>query len=111
MLGFTCYAISFAYLFFMKTKDEAPSHLERYLQLITARGFGVERIRMDSDTIFKSEDMRELLGQYMVTAEYANPHTPTENGLQERTWGMLMPVMEAMLQTAQLPKTCVRTYT
>ena len=60
---------------------------------------------MDSDAVFKSEDWRELLGQYTVTAEYANPYTPTENGLQERTWGMLMPIMEAMMHTAQLPKT------
>ena len=53
MPGFTCYGTSFAYLLFMKTKDEAPIHLERYLQLITSRGLSVERMRMDSNTMFK----------------------------------------------------------
>ena len=64
----------------------------------------MDYLRLDSDAVFKSADWREILGQYTVTAGYSNPYTPTENGLQERTWGMVIPAAPAMLRTTGLPK-------
>lgn len=53
---------------------------------------------------FKSVDWRETLQQYDAQPSYANPYTPTENGLQERTWGIIMPAAQALMKTTEAPR-------
>ena len=105
ILGFTCYSTSYAVIYRMRTKDEAPRYLQQFLAWAYREHHPVHEIRCDSDAVFKGRDFREVAHQSDTAISYSAPYTPTENGLQERTWGIIMPMVRAMLSTAELPQT------
>ena len=103
VLGFTDYRTRWANAYLMRTKDEAPTHLASYLRWVRNLHYNVEHIRCDSDTVFKGADWCTILQEDGIDITYSAPYTPSENGLAERTWGIVMTRAKAMLATSGLP--------
>lgn len=103
-LGFTCYNTSYVHIHLIHTKDEAPpTHPEKFLSSIRRRGFSVEILRSNSNVVFKSANWKETMRQFDAEPTYANPYTPTENGLRERAWSIIMPTAHALMKATHAP--------
>ncbi len=105
MLGFTCYRTGYLNLYLMRTKDQSPKMLQKYLEWITNQNRQVRYLRCDSDPVFKGDDFKLVSDYFAVDVSYSTPYTPTQNTIAECRWGMVAPAARAMLHTTQLPAT------
>ncbi len=105
VLGLTCYKTSYTVIYLMKTKDEAPLMVDKYLRWVTKSNYQVVHMRCDSGPVFKGDAFRDTIQDFNVDPSYSALYTPTQNTIQERQWGVITPYVRDMLHTSQLPET------
>jgi len=92
------------WVYFMKTKDELPDVLERFLTKVCTDGKQVKVFRSDSGTEYLSAAFRGVLAQFGPTRpESSAPYFQCQNGLAERMVGTLKRRALAMMHARNVP--------
>ena len=105
VLGATCLGrSSLTFAEYLATKGEGNKALRRILLKIRRLGFTVKRLRMDNDKVFTSASVQAMCEAQGIVVEYSAPDTPSQNGVQERTWRSIANSVRTMLSHARLDK-------
>jgi hypothetical protein len=67
-------------------------------------GYTVRRLWVDNDTVFLGNAFRSLLDEFHIAVEISAPCAHWRHGRIERQWGTLVPMAQAMIRQAALPK-------
>ena len=93
------------WLFLLKFKHEASSHLKSFHKMIqTQFGKDVKRIRCDNGGEFTSNEMLSFYQENDILLETTCIHTPQQNGVVERKHRHLLEMARALRFEAKLPK-------
>ena len=85
VFGATCYATSFTFAVFLKSRSSAVDCLQKLSGLAQSYGFKLLALRMDNDSAFHSAAFTTLISQLGLRPEFAAPNSQHQNGLQERS--------------------------
>ena len=89
---------------FLKTKDQALPGLKNFVKYVQTQFNITPRIiRSDNDGEYDSEEARDWLKSMGIIQELTMPDCPEQNGLNERTNGILLIRARAQLIAAGLP--------
>ncbi|KAL1955685.1 hypothetical protein VTO42DRAFT_8230 [Malbranchea cinnamomea] len=98
-------ATRFRWVYFLKTKAEAPTRLQKWIEFIKNLGFRPPAyIRSDVGGEFRSSEGQRLLQEQGIIWEPTAPYSPEQNGVSERGIRTIMARTRAMLLDANLPK-------
>ena len=89
VFGATCYATSFAFFIFLKSRSSASDCLSRLNGLAKSYGFQLRTLKLDNDSCFHSHDFTSSMDNFGIRLEFTSPNSHHQNGLQERSWGTL----------------------
>nr|GFB16613.1 retrovirus-related Pol polyprotein from transposon TNT 1-94 [Tanacetum cinerariifolium] len=88
----------------LRSKDEAPDFIIRFLKMIQVRlKVPVRRIRTDNGTEFVTQTLREYYEQVGISHETSVARSPQQNGVVERRNRTLIEAACTMLIYAQAP--------
>ena len=91
---------------FLKRKGDALPHLKNFVQYVQVQFKTIPRIiRSDNGGEYDSEDAREWMTSMGIIQELTMPESPEQNGIDERTNGILLSRARAQLIAARLPET------
>ena len=89
---------------FLKKKDDALPRLKNFVQYVQVQfRITVRIIRSDNGGEYDSEEAREWMRSMGIIQELTMPDSPEQNGLDERTNGILLSRARAQLIAARLP--------
>ena len=94
-------------VFLMKTKDEATSKLQLYLDFMRSCNHTIGpgcKFKSDNDSVFCDSKFQNVLRTYGITFQASPPHTQAMNGVAERQWCTLLDMTTAMLKAQKMPK-------
>jgi len=94
----------FTWVFFLKHKSEATSHLINFIKQneLTLRN-PVRKIRSDNGTELKNHAFEDFLINKGILHNLSAPYTPQQNGVVERRNRFLCEAARTMLSFARLP--------
>nr|GEX35823.1 hypothetical protein [Tanacetum cinerariifolium] len=88
----------------LRSKDEAPDFINKFLKMIQVRlKVSVRRIRTDNGTEFVNQTLREYYEQVGISHETSVARSPQQNGVIERRNRTLIKVARTMLIYARAP--------
>nr|GEU96816.1 retrovirus-related Pol polyprotein from transposon TNT 1-94 [Tanacetum cinerariifolium] len=94
----------FTWVKFLRSKDEAPDFIIKFLKMIQVRlKVPVRRIRTDNGTEFVNQTLREYYEEVGISHETSVARSPQQNGVIERRNRTLIEVTRIMLIYAQAP--------
>ncbi|GKF21075.1 retrovirus-related pol polyprotein from transposon TNT 1-94, partial [Tanacetum coccineum] len=94
----------FTWVKFLRTKDETPRVIIKFLKMIQVRlNVSVRKIRTDNGTEFVNQTLREYYEEVGISHETSVARTPQQNGVIERCNRTLVEVARTMLIFAQAP--------
>ncbi|GJQ89309.1 retrovirus-related pol polyprotein from transposon TNT 1-94 [Tanacetum coccineum] len=94
----------FTWVKFLRSKDEAPDFIIKFLKMIQLRlKVHVRRIRTDNGTEFVNQTLREYYEKVGISYETSVAHSPQQNGVVERQNRMLIEAARTMLIYAKAP--------
>jgi DNA-binding IclR family transcriptional regulator len=64
----------------VRSKDEDPASFRRMLTTIRSLGHTVRRLRVDTDTVFLSAAVRNLLDEFNTAVEITAPYADWQHG-------------------------------
>nr|GEX45644.1 hypothetical protein [Tanacetum cinerariifolium] len=86
----------------LRSKDEAPNFIIKFLKMIQVRlKVPVRRIRTDNETEFVNQTLREYYEQVVISYEISVARSPQQNGIVERRNRTLIEAARTMLIYAQ----------
>ncbi|GJY60633.1 retrovirus-related pol polyprotein from transposon TNT 1-94 [Tanacetum coccineum] len=89
---------------FLRSKDEAPYYIIKFLKMIQLRlKVPVRRIRTDNGTEFVNQMLREYYEKVGISHETSVAHSPQQNGAVERWNRTLIKATHTMLIYAKAP--------
>lgn len=80
VFGATCYATSFKFAIFLKSRSFAPDCLMKSVGLARSYGFQLRVLRMDNDSAFHSTHFTALIDQLGLRPEFTAPDSQHPNG-------------------------------
>nr|GEW61944.1 putative ribonuclease H-like domain-containing protein [Tanacetum cinerariifolium] len=94
----------FSWVFFLASKDEAPSVLKTcIIGLENLLSLKVKIIRCDNGTKFKNADVNQFCGLKDIKREFSVPRTPQQNEIAERKNRTLIKAARTLLADSLLP--------
>ncbi|GJU35966.1 retrovirus-related pol polyprotein from transposon TNT 1-94 [Tanacetum coccineum] len=94
----------FTWVKFLRSKDEAPDFIIKFLKMIQVRlQVTVRRIRTDNGTEFVNQTLREYYEKIGISHETSVARSPQQNGVVERRNRMLIEATRTMLIYAKAP--------
>ncbi|GJU56788.1 retrovirus-related pol polyprotein from transposon TNT 1-94 [Tanacetum coccineum] len=94
----------FTWVKFLRSKDEAPDFIIKFLKMIQVRlKVPVRRIRTDNGTEFVNQTLREYYEKVGISHETSVARSPQQNGVVERRNRTLIEVARTMLIYAKAP--------
>ncbi|GJS98506.1 retrovirus-related pol polyprotein from transposon TNT 1-94 [Tanacetum coccineum] len=88
----------FTWVKFLRSKDEAPDFIIKFLKMIQVRlQVTVRRIRTDNGTEFVNQTLREYYEKISISHETSVARSPQQNGVVERRNRTLIEVARTML--------------
>ncbi|GJX92632.1 integrase, catalytic region, zinc finger, CCHC-type containing protein [Tanacetum coccineum] len=94
----------FTWVKFLRSKDEAPDFIIKFLKMIQVRlKVTVRRIRTDNGTEFVNQTLREYYEKIGISHETSVARSPQQNGVVERCNRTLIEVARTMLIYAKAP--------
>lgn len=92
-------------IFFMKSKDEAPSKLEKYINLVENQlGRKIKKIRSDNGTEIRNAHTKKMLEERGIFHTVTNTHTPEQNGRIEREMRTVVEATRTAIHANRLDK-------
>ena len=92
------------WVYFLRTKDQAPSMIVTFLTKIQVQLRNTVRIvRSDNGTEFKNQTLRDYFEKVGIVHQTSIARTPEQNGVVERRNRTLVEAARTMLINAQLP--------
>jgi hypothetical protein len=88
----------------VRSKDEAPASFRRMLTTMRSLGHKVRRLRVGNDMVFLGTAFRNLLDEFSIAVEITAPYAHWQPDRIERQWGTLVPMVQAVIRQAALPK-------
>lgn len=89
---------------FMKTKDETPALIQKYvIDFENESGFRVRTIRSDNGSEFVNAKVTQLMLRERISWDHSTPFCPQQNGKIERTMRTITGSARTMLCTSELP--------
>ncbi|GJS48781.1 retrovirus-related pol polyprotein from transposon TNT 1-94 [Tanacetum coccineum] len=94
----------FTWVKFLRSKDEAPDFIIKFLKMIQLRlKVPVRRIRTDNGTEFVNQTLREYYEKVGISHETSVARSPQQNGVVERRNRTLIEAARTMLIYAKAP--------
>ncbi|GKB15854.1 putative ribonuclease H-like domain-containing protein [Tanacetum coccineum] len=94
----------FTWVQFLRSKDEAPDFIIKFLKMIQVRlKVPVRRIRTDNGTEFVNQTLREYYEKVGISHETSVARSPQQNGVVERRNRTLIEAARTMLIYAKAP--------
>ncbi|GKD30051.1 integrase, catalytic region, zinc finger, CCHC-type containing protein [Tanacetum coccineum] len=94
----------FTWVKFLRSKDEAPDFIIKFLKMIQVRlQVTVRRIRTDNGTEFVNQTLREYYEKIGISHETSVARSPQQNGVVERRNRTLIEAARTMLIYAKAP--------
>ncbi|GJS13669.1 retrovirus-related pol polyprotein from transposon TNT 1-94, partial [Tanacetum coccineum] len=94
----------FTWVKFLRSKDEAPDFIVKFLKMIQVRlKVTVRRNKTDNGTEFVNQTLREYYEKVGISHETSVAHSPQQNGVVERRNRTLIEVARTMLIYAKAP--------
>ncbi|GKC71220.1 retrovirus-related pol polyprotein from transposon TNT 1-94, partial [Tanacetum coccineum] len=94
----------FTWVKFLRSKDEAPDFIIKFLKMIQVRlKVTVRRIRTDNGTEFVNQTLREYYEKVGISHETSVARSPQQNGVVERRNRTLIEAARTMLIYAKAP--------
>ncbi|GJV03010.1 retrovirus-related pol polyprotein from transposon TNT 1-94 [Tanacetum coccineum] len=94
----------FTWVKFLRSKDEAPDFIIKFLKMIQVRlKVTVRRIRTDNGTEFVNQTLREYYEKIGISHETSVARSPQQNGVVERRNRTLIKAAHTMLIYAKAP--------
>ncbi|GKA41117.1 retrovirus-related pol polyprotein from transposon TNT 1-94, partial [Tanacetum coccineum] len=94
----------FTWVKFLRSKDEAPDFIIKFLKMIQVRlKVPVRRIRTDNGTEFVNQTLREYYEKVGISHETSVARSPQQNGVVERRNRTLIEAARTMLIYAKAP--------
>ncbi|GKD93222.1 retrovirus-related pol polyprotein from transposon TNT 1-94, partial [Tanacetum coccineum] len=94
----------FTWVKFLRSKDEAPDFIIKFLKMIQVRlQMTVRRIRTDNGTEFINQNLREYYEKIGISLETSFARSPQQNGVVERRNRTLIEAARKMLIYAKAP--------
>ncbi|GJW49192.1 putative ribonuclease H-like domain-containing protein [Tanacetum coccineum] len=94
----------FTWVKFLRSKDEAPDFIIKFLKMIQVRlKVPVRRIRTDNGTEFVNQTLREYYDKVGISYETSVARSPQQNGVVERRNRTLIEAARTMLIYAKVP--------
>ena len=87
----------------VKKKNDAMVAIREFMAEIEAKGYKIEAIRKDGGTEFGSKAFERWLRGKGVKCEDSAPYTPEQNGLSERSVGLICEKARSMMLATDLP--------
>lgn len=87
----------------LKKKNEAEQAIKEFVMEIEAKGYRTEAIRKDGGKEFGSKRFEKWPRDKGIQIENSAPYTPEQNGLSERSVGMVCEKARSMLLATDLP--------
>jgi transposase InsO family protein len=87
----------------LKHKNKAEEAMEEFISEIEAKGHRIEAIRKDGGTEFSSKKFEKWLKKKGIQIEDSALYTPEQNGLSERSVGLVCAKARSMLLATDLP--------
>nr|CAE05066.1 OSJNBa0094P09.5 [Oryza sativa Japonica Group]CAE05129.1 OSJNBa0079F16.21 [Oryza sativa Japonica Group] len=104
-IGNTGDGSGFCYVYLLKTKDEALDYFKIYkAEVKNQLDRKIKRLRSDRGGEFFSNEFDLFCEEYGIIHERTPPYSPESNGIAERKNRTLPDLVNAMLDTAGLPK-------
>nr|ASR75387.1 retrotransposon protein [Oryza barthii] len=101
-------ATRFCYVYLLKTKDEALDYFKIYkAEVENQLDRKIKRLRSDRGGEFFSNEFDLFCEEHGIIHERTPPYSPESNGIAERKNRTLTDLVNAMLDTAGLPKACI----
>nr|ABB47727.2 retrotransposon protein, putative, Ty1-copia subclass [Oryza sativa Japonica Group] len=101
-------ATRFCYMYLLKTKDEALDYFNIYkAEVENQLDRKIKRLRSDRGGEFFSNEFDLFYEEHGIIHERTPPYSPESNGIAERKNRTLTDLVNAMLDTAGLPKACI----
>ena len=92
------------WVYFLRTKDQAPSMIVTFLTKIQVQLRNTVRtVRSDNGTEFKNQTLREYFEKVGIVHQTSIARTPEQNGVVERQNRTLVEAARTMLINAKLP--------
>nr|GEY68657.1 hypothetical protein [Tanacetum cinerariifolium] len=94
----------FTWVKFLRSKDETPDFIIKFLKMIQVRlKVSVRRIRIDNGTKFVNQTLRDYYEEVGISHETSVARSPHQNGVVERRNRTLIEAARTMLIYAQAP--------
>nr|GFB15014.1 integrase, catalytic region, zinc finger, CCHC-type, peptidase aspartic, catalytic [Tanacetum cinerariifolium] len=94
----------FTWVKFLRSKDETPMFIIKFLKMIQVRlNVPVRRIRTDNGTEFVNQSLRDYYEEVDISHETSVARSPQQNGVVERRNRTLIEAARTMLIYAQAP--------
>lgn len=92
-------------IYFMKSKDEAPSKLEKYINLVENQlGRKIKKLRSDNGTEIRNAQTRKMVEERGIFHTVTNTHTPEQNGRIEREMRTIVEATRTAIHSNGLDK-------
>jgi hypothetical protein len=102
---FTCDHSSFAWTFFLRSKDETFGRFKQFKAVAeNLVGRKIKFFHSDNGGEFKSSEFSEFLLEHGISHETSAPYTPQQNGVAERMNQTLIGGTHAMLEYSGMTK-------
>ena len=89
--------------YFMKQKSDAVIALEQFIADTQWIG-KVKVLRCDQGTEFTSSKFKDVLRDNKIRQEFSSPHSPSQNGVAERSWRSVYEMARCLMFQSNLPK-------
>ena len=109
-VGGWCYIMCFTddfsryrFVYPMRHKHEALAVLHRFINQIKTKGITINFLRTDNAGEFISDEARALFISEGIELELSAPHSQQQNGVAERSFGILTNIISCMMSESRLP--------
>jgi transposase InsO family protein len=90
------------WIYMMEFKTEVPKILRDHLTSMKTQGRPVSRFTSEDEPIYASKEVQAILKSYGIQWEPAEPYTPNQNAIAQRTFRTLFGRVRAVLRDAGL---------
>ena len=97
-------ATRYVTLYFLKTKNEAYTHIKNYMTHLHVHRVTTHSIRVDRGTEFINKDLESWCHEKGMTIEKTAPYSPSQNGIAERMNCTLVELARSMTAATKMPE-------
>eukprot|EP00794_Sanderia_malayensis_P017213 gene17213-18934_t len=94
---------SMLFVYFLRSKEETPSALKKFLADTAPIGT-VKELHSDNGSVYTSEAFQKVLLDNGIKQNSTKPYTPSQNGKSERNWRGLMETARCLRAKADISK-------